>query len=168
MDNDAIRGYLKLLMVSVEDIVNGAEIIETEDGPVLLCSMKSPFSERAEIGYQFEIEPVRDGIFILEVIIFLFSDVDKERFDGVNKLITVLNSGFDIGAFRIFEEGNSVMFTQGMILDEELDASLVTDTLGKTVSLMENTVIEKGKYINRYLNGEDLETLVGEAREAEL
>ena len=37
MDNDAIRGYLKLLMASVGDVVNGAEIIESEDGPVLLC-----------------------------------------------------------------------------------------------------------------------------------
>ena len=44
--------------------------------------------------------------------------------------------------------------------------SLVTDTLGRTVSLMEATVMNKGKYIDRYLNGEDIETLVGEAREA--
>lgn len=166
MDNDAIRGYLKLLMASVGDVVNGAEIIESEDGPVLLCSVKSPFSDNGEIGCQFEIEPLRGGIFIIEVTIFLFADIEKEKFDGVSRLIAVLNSGFDIGAFRIFEEGNSVLFTQGMILDEELDVSLVTDTLGRTVSLMESTVMNKGKYIDRYLNGEDIETLVGEAREA--
>ena len=166
MDNDAIRGYLKLLMASIGDVVNGAEIIESEDGPVLLCSVKSPFSDNGEIGCQFEIEPLRGGIIIIEVTIFLFADIEKEKFDGVNRLIAVLNSGFDIGAFRIFEEGNSVLFTQGMILDEELDVSLVTDTLGRTVSLMEATVMNKGKYIDRYLNGEDIETLVGEAREA--
>ena len=117
MDNDAIRGYLKLLMASVGDVVNGAEIIESEDGPVLLCSVKSPFSDDGEIGCQFEIEPLRGGIIIIEVTIFLFADIEKEKFGGVNRLIAVLNSGFDIGAFRIFEEGNSVLFTQGMIFD---------------------------------------------------
>ena len=86
MDNDAIRGYLKLLMASVGDVVNGAEIIESEDGPVLLCSVKSPFSDDGEIGCQFEIEPLRGGIIIIEVTIFLFADIEKEKFDGVNRL----------------------------------------------------------------------------------
>ena len=70
--------------------------------------------------------------------------------------------------FRVYEEGDLVMFTQGMIFDEELDAGLITETLGNTVSLMEETVAVKGDYIYRYLNGEELEKLVGEAREAEL
>ena len=168
MDNDTIKGYLSVLMNAVADAVTGAEIIETEDGPVLLCAVKSPFGDDGEINYQFEIEPLPDGMFIIEATIFLFSEVDKERMPGINRLIAVLNNGFDIGAFRVYEEGDLVMFTQGMIFDEELDAGLITETLGNTVSLMEETVAVKGDYIYRYLNGEELEKLVGEAREAEL
>ena len=168
MDNDAVRNYLTLLMNAVSGSVNGAEIIDAEDGPMLVCAAASPFSDGEEIGYQFSITPLDEGLFVIEAALFLFSDIDREKLGDVEKLIAVLNSGFDIGAFRTFDETGSVLFTQGMFFDEELGGAMITDTLGKTVSLMEGTVQNKGRYIYRYLNGEKLETLIGEAREAEL
>ncbi len=165
METNAIREYLRLLMSAVADSVNGAQIEETEDGPVLLCSAASPFSEKDEVGYRFEIMQAGEGIFVAEVMMIVFLGVEKDRYDGVNALIAELSPYISLGSFRLIEDAGTVAFVQGAVFDGEMDIPAVTAVLGKTVSIMENTAYNAGEYIYRYLNGEKLETLIDEIGE---
>ena len=165
MDNDAIREYLRLIMSAVADSVNGAQIEETEDGPVLLCSIDSTFSDKDEVGYRFEIIPAGEGLLIAEVMMIVFLGVDKDKFAGVNAIIAETAPYINLGSFRLIEDTGTIAFVQGTVLDEEMEMSAVTAVLGKTVSIMENTAFNAGEYIYRYLNGEDLETLKAEIGE---
>ena len=167
MDNDAIREYLKLLMGALAERTTGAEIQETEEAPVLLCSVKSPFEDGEETGFRFEITPLDDGLFVIEVMIFLFAGISDELMSGVEAIIARLNPVCDIGSFRTLDEGGYVLYTQGMIFDEELDAALITETLGNTVTIMENNAESMGRVIYRYLKGEALDKLLEEARGTE-
>ena len=164
MDNDAIREYLRLLMGDLAKQTKGAEIQETEDGPVLLCSVQSPFGSGEEIGFQFEITPLDNGLFVIEVLIFMFGGIDPAKLPDVEKLVAQLNINCDIGSFKTIDEEGFVLYTQGRIFDEELDPALITDTLGKTVTLMESNAESLGRFIYRCLNGEELEKLLDEAR----
>ena len=51
-----------------------------------------------------------------------------------------------------------------MIFDEELETALITDTLGKTVSIMEQNIVDMGSIIYRCIKGEALDKLLDEAR----
>ena len=167
MDNDAIRDYLKLLMGALAERTKGAEIQETDDGPVLLCSAESPFEGEDDTGFRFEITPLDDGLFVIEVTIFLFGGIDDKLLTDVEAIIARLNPGCDTGSFRTLDEGGYVIYSQGLIFDEELDAALVTGTLGNTVSLMEANAERLGRIIYRRLKGEALDKLLDEARGAE-
>ena len=164
MEINAVREYLELLKTAVSDKDIGAEIQETEDGPVLLFSGKSPFDENEETGYQLSLIPADNGIIISEVLIFLINGIKEDKFDGVNTLIARINPYLRLGSFRFFEDNGSgsVIFAQGTVLDEELDIAVINSVIGKTVSIMENTVLNAGEYIYRYVKGEKLGTLLEE------
>ncbi|MBQ9483263.1 MAG: hypothetical protein IJU82_03650 [Ruminiclostridium sp.] len=162
MDNDTVREYLGLLMAAVADSTTGAEIVESEDGPFLICSVKSPFGDAEDICYQFSVTQADEGLVAFEALIFLFSSINSDKFAGVNAITAAIDPHLTLGSLRLFEEGGSVIFAQGMIFDETQDLGTVTSVLGKTVGLMENAAVNAGGYIRRYLNGEKLETLLDE------
>ena len=163
MDINAIREYLKLLMEALAEHTTGAEIQETDEGPVLLCSVSSPFEDEEDIGFRFEVTPLDDGLFVIEIMIVLFGGIDGKLLPGVETIIARLNPNCDIGSFKTLDEGGFVYYTQGMIFDEELDAALITETLGNTVTIMENNVQSMGGLIYRYLKGEELDIILDEA-----
>ena len=163
METNAIREYLRLIMSAISDSVKGAQIEETEDGPILLCSIKSPFSETDEIGYRLEIIPMDDGLLTAEVMMILFIGIEKEKLAGLNELIGVMNRFLTLGSLRLLEDETvSVLFVQGSVLEENMPLSSVTGMIGSTVSIMENAAFNSGEYIKRYLDGEEPGKLIEE------
>ncbi len=161
METDAIREYLKMLLNVFEENNKSAELQETDDGPVLLCSVESPFEAGKEIGYQFSMMPLEEELLAYEVMMFVFSDIEADKLSGLAPLISAINDRVALGSFRVFEDGGSVMFVQGAVIDETLDVSTVTAMLAKTVGIMENTVANAGEYIHRALKGESVDLLIG-------
>ena len=159
MNIGAVRQYLNMFMQAVSENTTGAEIVETEDGPVLYCSVKSPFETERDIGYQISMLPYDDSIFAVEIIMFLFTDIGKDKYQDMNRLINTLNNYIVFGSFRLFEEG-SVLFCQGMMLDETMQTAKVNEHIVKTLSVMENTAVNAGEYILRLLNGENINAIM--------
>jgi hypothetical protein len=162
MANDSIREYLTLLMAAVSDSVNGAEIIDTEEGPALLCSVDSPFGGGSEVTYQFSIMPISEGFLSAETLLFLFTGVGDDRRGDIDALIAKLNPYITIGSLRFVEEAGSVVLANGFVFEETDELTSVTDLIGKTVALLENIAVNAGGYIHRYLSGEKPETLLEE------
>ncbi len=162
MDNDGIRAYLLFIKDMLTRSVARAELQETEEGPVLLCAVNSPFDAKEKLGYRFSLTPVEDGLLAAEVILFVVNDAAREAFFGLNRIINRLNPYISLGSFRLFEPSGSVLFTQGMLFAESLDVSAITETIGISVGIMEQTVLNAGAYFFRFLNGESPETLLAE------
>ncbi len=164
MGTDAIRNYLTLLQSVLGDITAGTEIQETEDGPVLLCTVQSPFNSEEEIGYRFEITPIGDGMIVIETMMILFTGIGADKTAGLNRLAAEINNRLSLGSLRIFDAEGSVtlMYSNGSVFDEELDAGTVTKLLGRNVGIMETAAVNAGDYIYRYLNGEDVEALIAD------
>lgn len=160
MERDAIRQYLRMFMQAVSEHTTGAEIRETEDGPVLICAVRSPFEPESEVGYQISMIPYDGSIVAAEIIILPFTDIDSEIFPELNILINRLNQYIVFGSYRLFEDDGTVMFCQGMTLDDTMDVSKANELIAKTLSVMENTVMNTGNYILRLLEGEDADTVI--------
>ena len=160
METDMIREYLKVLASVISDRVNGAEIQESEEGPLLICSAGSPFGTQEDIGYRFSLAPGDDGLLILEIMIFLFNGIDNERSADINALINRMNAYIVLGSLRFFEDSGSVIFSQGSLLYDSLGMSEITNIIGKTLGIMENTAFNAGEYVLRCINGEKLETVL--------
>ena len=154
MQIDAIRQYLNMFMQAVSENTTGAEIVESEEGPVLYCTVRSPFEGQEEIGYQISMLPYADNVFAAEIVMFVFSNIGKDRFKDLNTLINRLNQYIVFGSYRLFEDDGSVMFCQGMMLDEEMQVMKINELMSGTITVMENTVMNTGNYILRLLNGE--------------
>ncbi|MBP3858065.1 MAG: hypothetical protein IK990_20875 [Ruminiclostridium sp.] len=162
MDANAIREYERFIAEAAAERLTGAEIEETEEGPVLVCSAASPFGGEDDIGYRFTFMPLENGMFCAEILIFLFNGVPAEKFGDINRLIGRINPYIILGSLRLFEDSGSVLFAQGSVFDEETEAAVFTGMLGKTLELAENAAFNAGEYIFRYLNGEDADALLAE------
>lgn len=164
MGTDAIRNYLTLLKSVLGDITAGAEIQETEDGPVLLCTVQSPFNSEEEIGYRFEITQIGNGMFVIETMMILFAGVGEDKTEGLNRLAAEINNRLGLGSLRIFDADGAftVIYCNGTVFDEELDTATVTKLLGRNVGIMETAAVNAGDYIYRYLNGESAEALIAD------
>ena len=144
--------------------VNGAEIREEEDGPVLICSAESPFGNEEDIGYRFSFVPEEDGLLVAEIMIFLFNGIAEDRVSSINTLINKLDPYITLGCFRYFDDTRSVIFSQGALLYDDLGIAQITNIIGKTLVIMEETAFNAGEYIFRCLNGEEPETLLAELK----
>ena len=160
MDNNAALGFLVLIKELVKDKVKYAEIQEEDGENTLYCAVDSPVEEGKDVVYQFSLNSVPGGGVICEMIIFAFNDVESKYFDDINRLVNKLNNYLVIGSFRLFEESNSVMYVQGAVLDENLDAAVATGVLGDTLVMMENAVVNCGEYFTRLFDGEDIDALL--------
>ena len=167
MQIEAIRQYLTMFMNAVAENTTGAEIAETEDGPVLYCAVKSPFEGQDDIGYQITMLPYADTIFAAEIVMFVFTGIDKQKLKDIGTLINRLNQYLTLGNYRVFEEDGSVMFCHGMMLDEEMQITDINELMSKTITVMEDTVVNTGDYILRLLNGEELSSVIEEVGKGE-
>lgn len=168
MDTDAIRQYLGFLKDEFAQTANAADVLESEEGPVLVCTVSSPFDEKAEIGYQVSLHNIDEGFVAAELIIMLFADISEDKRRDIIQLINRLNQFISLGAFRLYEDSGSVMLYQGMVFDEAMQAAKVTELIFSTIQSLESTVTGLGGFIDRALKGEETAKLIAELqKEAE-
>ena len=167
MQMEAIRQYLDMFRQAVAENTVDAGIEESEEGPVLYCTVKSPFKGQEEIGYQISMLPYADDVFAAEIVMFVFSNIDKDKFRDLNTLINRLNQYIVFGSYRLFEDNGSVMFCQGMMLSEDMQVMKINELMSKTITVMENTVLNTGDYILRLLNGEDIDPVLESVEKGE-
>ena len=156
------KKYLELIRRVLEESDADPEMIDTEEGSILICSAASPWGEDKRIGYQFSVTPYISELVVLEIIMYPFNDIDKKAFDGINALIERIDPYLALGSFRLFDDSGSVMFTHSIVLSGEMEVSDTLNVFGKTVGIMENTVSNAGEYIHRFLCGEKTEDLIKE------
>ena len=164
MDTQAVKQYLGLLMNAFAENAKSAEIADSDDGPVLIVTVASPFDENAEVAYQIAVQPADEMFGVFEVNIFLFTDIDADRYSDISRLINRLNGYSAFGSFRLFDDNGSVMFCQGMVFPEDMDAVRATELLLKTIEAMEPIAADLGSFIYRALNGESGDTLLKELK----
>ena len=162
MEISAIREYLEMFRQAVAENTTGTELRETEEGPVLYCSVKSPFEGREDIVYQISMYPYEETFFAAEIIMFVFTDIDRSKYPELNRLINRLNVYFTIGSYRLFEEEGAVMFCHGLMLDDTMQIAKGNELLAKAITVMENTAVNTGGYILRLLNGEDPDSIIAD------
>ncbi len=162
MNTDSIRQYLDMLTNAFTQRANTAEVYESDEGPVLLCTLGSPFDENAEIAYQISLQSIDEGFIAAEIMILMFADISEDKHKDIGILINRLNQFVTLGAFRLFADNGTLMLYQGMIFDEAMQTVKVTELILKTIQRMESTMIALGEFIDRALKGEDTDKLLAD------
>ena len=129
---------------------------------MLLCSVKSPFYEKSRMGYRISLSPDDEGIVIAEIDIYLFTDVESNMLSGLDVLLGTINECLSFGSYRLWDETGTVMFSQGIVMNDLVRTDVSVRMIGKTLELMERTVCGTGRLILRYLGGESLDDIVEE------
>ena len=162
MTTDSIIQYLDILKSAFSERASSAEIFQSDEDPVLLCTVTSPFDENDEIAYQISLNNVDDGFVAAELIMLLFGDISEDKHRDIALLINRLNRFISLGSFRLFEDNGTVMFYQGMIIDETMQTVKVTELIFRTIHEMEQTAVSLGEFIDRAISGEDTQKLLAE------
>lgn len=167
METNEIREFLNILKIAVAGTANQAEIQETEEGPVLICTVSSPFLENDEMGYRISILPCDNGSVTVEIMLFVFNNIDSKLFSGLDVLINSINDRVLSGSYRLFDDNGTILFVQSLQLNSAVSEETAVKLIGKTLSLMENTVCSTGRAILVYLSGGDLGSILNQIERVE-
>ncbi len=169
MDIGNLKEFMKLLRYGVSENAEEVVIDDTEDGPVLVCTAKSPFIEDSVLEYEISLTPDDNGTIFTEISIALFTGIDNAAFDGLDRLFNMFNDLFSFrpGSYKLIDESGTVMFTQGFLLNETVPEKTAISMIGKTMKVMEDIVYTTGGYILKNLSGASPEDIMKELCKAE-
>lgn len=157
-----INDYLYFLKIAVSSAANHTEIQQTEEGPVLLCTFRSPLDGNSEMGCRIALIPNDNGSVTAEMMLFVFAGIGKDMFEDLDILINAVNERIITGSYRLFDNEGTILFVQSLLLNETLDEKTATAFIGKTLSAMEDTVSRSAGVILSYLSGNELESILNE------
>ena len=168
METEAIRQYLGILKNAFSQRAGAADVLDSEEGPVLICTVASPFDENDEIAYQVSLHSADEGFVATEIMIFMFTDISEDKFRDLSLLINRLNQFISLGSFRLYEDNGTVMLYQGMIFDEAMQTAKVTELIFATIQSLESAMTGLGEFIDRALKGENMDLILADLhKEAE-
>ena len=131
-----------------------AELYDSEKGPVLAFAAASPFSEEDELYYSISTDRPADGFVLFELMIILFQNVPEELFSDLHRILECMNVRTVIGRFSLFEPDAAILYSDGIILDEDVGLSDAAENIMKTVSLMETAAANVGTLLKEYFEGQ--------------
>ncbi len=160
MNTENVRNFLTLLEKVVSEKSKETSIEETEEGPVLLYNVRSPFDERGEIGYQISLVPEDDDFSVCELVMYVWAEVSDENSTDVGMLLNEINLNIALGSYKFINGSGFVVFTQSIVLNDDPKLVSAVGLIGNTLAEMERTVYRTAGYIARLLDGEKLASVI--------
>ena len=154
MQNNNARQYLTMLGEAIAPHTIEWAVQDYGDGPTLVFTVPSPLDESSTFGCFIEPTFLTETITLTNLEITVFTDIPKELFAPLNRVIAAVNNALVLGAFHLFEETAEVVFRDGVILGTEIDTAAATQTILKTLAVMESGAINGGAELLKLIKGE--------------
>ena len=136
MELNATRNYIELIADAIAGNIGEYIINNTEEGSGL--TFVNTLNDEYEMGYEIVVSPRDNNMYLTEIRIYMFGEVDEKSGAGINKCITMLNTGIIPGIIIYDRESAAVIHRMGYYFSENSTLDSVVKQLGRSIECMEN------------------------------
>ena len=140
MDNNTPRAYLEFIAKQIEEKIGEYIIKDGDDGECSLIFSIPVFEDDTELGYEIIVNEEEENIFLTQILLFAFTEVNEKISDQIQSCLTALNAWILPGCFIYDRSLGTIIYRCGYYLNGNTPLNSVIIQLDNMLMIMEKNL----------------------------